>query len=137
MSLSARSLANLKEAHPDLQRVIYQLIKDYPGLKFQINDAQRGRAEQEAAYRNKTSKAHFGQSAHNYKPAVALDIYPLPVSFTKIQPYRDLAKAIISTASKLGVGIEWGGSWPSLRDYPHYELSNWKTLVKQGKVKLI
>lgn len=137
MSLSAKSLANLKEAHPDLQKIVNQLMVDYPGIKFQINDAQRGRVEQETAYRNRTSKAHFGQSAHNYKPAVALDIYPLPVSFTKLQPYRNLAKAFISTANKLGIGIEWGGSWTSIKDFPHFELSNWKTLVKQGKVKLI
>jgi peptidoglycan L-alanyl-D-glutamate endopeptidase CwlK len=137
MPLDAKSQKNLAEAHPLLQKVVNQFLIDYPNVAFQINDAQRGRAEQEHAYQNKTSRAHFGQSAHNFKPAVALDIFPKPVQFSKWQPYQMFAKEFLSTARKLGIAITWGGSWTKIKDGPHFELSDWQSRVKRGEVKLI
>jgi peptidoglycan L-alanyl-D-glutamate endopeptidase CwlK len=26
--------------------------------------------------------------------------------------------------------VEWGGSWKSFKDAPHFELKNWKTYIK-------
>jgi len=135
--LDAKSLNNLKQAHPLLQKVVQQFQIDFPNVQFQINDAQRGRAEQEQAYRNKTSRAHFGQSAHNYKPAVALDIYVKPVQFAKWAPYQMFAKEFLSSAAKVGVSLTWGGSWTSIKDGPHFELSDWQARVKRGEVKLL
>lgn len=135
--LSTVSLKNLAEAHPLLQKVVAQFQKDFPDVQFQINDAQRGRPEQETAFKKRTSNAHFGQSAHNFKPAVALDIYVRPVQFAKWGPYALFAKEFLASAARVGVDLTWGGSWKTIKDGPHFELSDWQARVKKGEVKLL
>jgi len=40
--------------------------------------------------------------------------------------YDTIATAMKMAARELGVTIEWGGDWVSLRDGPHYQLP-WET----------
>ena len=40
--------------------------------------------------------------------------------------YDRIAVAMKSAAEELGVPIEWGGDWASLKDGPHYQLP-WET----------
>lgn len=132
--LSTSSKKNLLEAHPLLQKLINQFVLDYPNFPIQVNDARRGRAEQEKAFAHGNSRAHFGQSAHNYTPAIALDIYPLPVNFNKLQPFRDMGIKVKVTAKKLGIPIAWGGDWKSIKDFPHFELTPWTSYAKKAKL---
>lgn len=123
---SNRSLAALKELHPDLQRVASAAIKK---IDFVLLDAQRGRVEQEKAFRAGNSKARFGQSAHNYTPAIAFDLCPYPINW-KWQQFVTISKIILPIAASMSIPLRWGGDWnmngsytdEHFLDWGHYEL---------------
>lgn len=131
------SLRNLKQLHPDLQMVLREAIKEFD---FKIMDAQRGRAEQEYAFKKGNTKAHFGQSAHNYIPAIACDIYPYPIDFDDIGRFKDMARVVLRIAKAHKVPLRWGGDWnmdgntADGWDFPHFELHPWRTWAKKSKL---
>jgi peptidoglycan L-alanyl-D-glutamate endopeptidase CwlK len=134
----AGAAARLKKAHPLLQKLMNAAREK---TAFTILDSQRGRAAQELAFRQKRSKAHFGQSAHNWAPAIALDVAPLPVNWKNIKPFADLAKIVLPLAKEMGIPIRWGGDWnmngktadERFIDMPHYELHPWRKFAKTAK----
>jgi peptidoglycan L-alanyl-D-glutamate endopeptidase CwlK len=134
-TLSATSLARINASHPLLQKLWMACAADPACPPFMMLDAQRGRQAQERAFALGHSRAHFGQSAHNWSPAVADDVVPYPVDWNNLDRFRKLAAFVKAKASKLGIPIVWGGDWPKLKDMPHYELSSWRELVRLGKVK--
>jgi peptidoglycan L-alanyl-D-glutamate endopeptidase CwlK len=78
----------------------------------------------------KVTNAKAGQSPHNYNPSFAFDIGFIgfdkkmdwnPILFSK---FNDC----LTSVSNL---VEWGGSWKSFKDAPHFELKNWKTYIKK------
>ncbi len=130
-TFSTRSLKAREELHPLLQKIVDAAIKE---TDFVILDAQRGRAEQERAFAEKKSRAHFGQSAHNYSPAIAMDIVPYPVDWSDTKRFRDLHAVIMRIAEEQGTPITWGGNFTSLVDMPHYELKPWREWAKKSKL---
>lgn len=138
-TFSAKSLALLDKLHPKLKAVLVEAIKE---TDFTIMDSMRGRAAQEAAFAKGNSKAHFGDSAHNYDPAVAVDIAPYPVDFKNIQRFKDLAAIVLRIAKAQGVTLRWGGDWnmdgstADGWDFPHFELHPWREWAKRDS-KLI
>lgn len=125
------SKRNLAEAHPLLQQLFNAVI-----LKTDctVLDAQRNRAQQEQAFALGHSRAHFGQSAHNWSPAVAVDVVPYPLDWSDTKAFQALAKVVMATAKDLDIPIVWGGSWPTLKDMPHYQLGpDWRTWAKKSK----
>jgi peptidoglycan LD-endopeptidase CwlK len=136
---SKRSLKSLAELHPDLQRVASEAINE---VDFVILDAQRGRAEQEKAFKAGNSKAHFGQSAHNWIPAVALDVVPYPIDFNNVAGFKAIAKAFLAAAKRLDVPLRWGGDWDMdgdwkderFLDWGHFELNPWRDFAKHSKL---
>lgn len=130
-SFGQESKDNLAQAHPDLQRLFNAVIEEYD---CKVLDAQRNHDEQEAAFRKGNSRAHFGQSPHNYIPAIALDVVPYPIDWKDLKRFRALAKIVKAKAVELDIPIQWGGDWTSIKDYPHYELSPWRTYAKQASL---
>jgi hypothetical protein len=112
------------------------IFDDYPGfdpgirawfIQFQktnpnwhISCAGRGRDEQEKCFNEKTSRAHWGESAHNYN--CAIDTFQLVdgVYVLDKQSYLDLL------APKLPKWIEWGYEWKSFPELPHLQRRNFK-----------
>lgn len=133
MPLSASSQARLAKAHPVLRKLFAAVALE---TNIAVLDSQRGRVAQEKAFALGNSKAHFGQSAHNWSPSVAVDVVPYPIDWNNLQRFRDLNVVVRRVAAKQGVAdnITWGGSW-KFQDMPHYELSDWKQLVAAKKVK--
>jgi peptidoglycan L-alanyl-D-glutamate endopeptidase CwlK len=127
----AASKRNLAEAHPLLQQLFNEVIKD---ANCTVLDAQRGRKAQELAFAQGHSKAHFGDSAHNYVPAVALDVVPYPLDWNDLASFRTLAAMVKIKAKQLSIPIQWGGDWKGLVDMPHYELSPWRDWAKKSKL---
>lgn len=133
----AASKRALFRAHPDLQKVLMEAIKV---TDFRILDSTRGKDAQERAYANGNSKAHFGQSAHNYSPAIAVDLFPAPYNWNDRKSFIDLSKVILPLAKGMGVPLRWGGDWNmdgSTKDgwdLPHYELHPWRTWAKTVKL---
>jgi peptidoglycan L-alanyl-D-glutamate endopeptidase CwlK len=143
------SLARLEGAHPLLQKVMHAAIEKYD---FTVLQSQRGRADQEEAFRRGNTRAHFGQSAHNWDPAIALDVAPYPIDWSPSANWRfiDLNKVIgcfnpatgfgYGLAKEMKIPLRWGGDWHfsgktgGLVDLPHYELHPWRAWAKKSKL---
>ncbi len=129
---SKTSAERLSTCDKELQRLFYEVVKTFD---CSITCGHRGEAEQEEAFRNGTSRAHFGQSAHNFDPSKAVDVIPYPVDWTDYDKFNELAKHVFKTAEKLGISIKWGGNWETAYskvdpktakhfvDMPHWELT--------------
>jgi peptidoglycan L-alanyl-D-glutamate endopeptidase CwlK len=130
--LSDKSQAALSAAHPLLKKWIATVIADNPKLKFQILEARRGRSDQERAFAKGNSKARFGQSAHNWTPALALDITPVPLDWNNVAAFKALAPPFKAAAKKAGVPLRWLG--PVMGDYPHWELDPWRDYTASAKL---
>jgi peptidoglycan L-alanyl-D-glutamate endopeptidase CwlK len=136
-TFSSASKASRVKLHPKLRELVDEAIKE---IDFKILDATRGRAAQEKAFRRGHSKVHFGNSAHNYVPAIAMDLFPAPYDWDNRQAFINLSKVILRIAKKRGIPIRWGGDWnmdgnlSDGWDMPHYELHPWKDWAKKSKL---
>lgn len=119
------SSQRLATCHPDIRKVCEQLIKTYD---FSVTCGHRGKADQEAAYKNGNSKVRWPNSAHNALPSNAVDLVPYPVDWNDIGRFKELAAGFLAIANfmrELGIikhEFVWGGNWRTLKDYPHFEL---------------
>lgn len=138
-SFSKASLASRKKLHPLLRDIVDEAIKE---IDFKILDSTRGRAAQTKAFLQGNSKAPFGQSAHNYVPAIAMDLFPAPYDWNDTAAFIKLSKVIMRIAAKKGIKLRWGGDWnmdgdkttSDNWDKPHYELHPWREYAKQSKL---
>lgn len=89
-----------------------------------ITCGHRNKEDQEKAFSDGKSKAHFGQSKHNSFPSKAVDICPCPIKWDKddIRWYKMIALAY-DTARLLGIKIRCGMFF-SFEDFPHIELED-------------
>lgn len=134
------SKKRLSMARPELQVVANAAILQ---TDFMVLDSLRGRLAQEKAFRTKMSKARFGESAHNYFPAIAYDLFPAPYDWDNTKAFVDLSEVILSIAKEKGIPLRWGGDWnmdgnnpgdTDNWDKPHYELHPWRTWAKKSKL---
>lgn len=143
------SKRSLKSAHPKLQFLLNEAIKV---VDFKILDSLRGRAAQEKAFRQGHSKAHFGQSAHNYKPAIAVDLFPAPYDWDDRKAFVKLYDVLgffdpptgrgkgLALEHRIGLrcGLDWhmDGVNKGRDDWDggHYELHPWRDWAKQSKL---
>lgn len=136
-AFSQKSKDLVSKLMPELQIILNEAIKEYD---FTVMDSTRGRAAQELAFKKGNSKAHFGQSAHNYQPAVAVDIAPYPVDFNNVQRFKDMAAVVLRIAKEKGIPLRWGGDWnmdgstADGWDFPHFELHPWRDWAKKSKL---
>lgn len=136
---NSRSLADL---HPDLvkaweyaehefvdmypERSVPILTQTYRSKQVQNNLFKIGRTEgKKGAF---VTNAKGGESPHNFYPALAFDI-----GFThngkdmdwNTENFRVFADILLK---KFRESVTWGGNFKSLKDRPHFELTNWKNL---------
>lgn len=140
MGMSKSSERSLRKALEPLQHLFFEVAKKTDII---ILDSIRGKAAQELAYRSGHSKVRFGQSAHNYVPALALDVCPAPIDWNSRQPFITLGKNfVLPLAKELKIPIRWGADWnmnsdltdEKFSDLPHYELHPWRDWAKQCKL---
>jgi hypothetical protein len=116
----------------DLKQWFKTLQKEHP--EAHISCAGRGKQDQEEAVIRKASKAHFGQSAHNYN--AALDFFELAGKSSKDIYEREWFESVL--APEIPDWIEWygkpGAKFPEL---PHVELKGWRQLASKGILKLV
>jgi hypothetical protein len=113
----------LQSAHVSLQSFAKEFQKKNPD--GHISWAHRGEDDQQAAYVQGKSKATFGNSPHNYRPALAIDWFRLTDSGARWDApwFRDK----LGPAARAH-GLVWGGDFKSFVDLPHVEMANWKGL---------
>jgi len=122
----------------DLRALVDEVIKYYD---FSIVCSHRGQEEQERAFNAGNSKAHFGQSAHNFFPSFAVDIYPYPTPYVQKKgvlylddnspEWNKMVCTFKNTAKMMGIDIVCGADFKTLKDFPHIEIADWKTRVKE------
>lgn len=121
---SKLSKERLATAHPDLQRLFNEVIKD---VDCTVLYGHRGKKEQDDAYARGNSGLQWPNSKHNKKPSLAVDVVPWPVNWNDLESFVRLSRIVKLKAKLLGIPIVWGGDWKKLVDMPHYELKQEKT----------
>lgn len=126
-----RSEKNIAALHPRVQPYARALIlrAGAKGWNFQITSGLRTYAEQDALFarRPKVTNARGGYSNHNF--GCAFDV----TLFSGSAPVWDspLYKALGALGQDLG--LEWGGSWKSIKDEPHFQLRpSWAAGMSEG-----
>lgn len=126
-----RSLKNLSEAHPDLQRLFHKVIQEYDCT---VIEGHRPEAEQNKMFEQEKSKLKWPDSNHNKIPSYAVDVVPYPINWStnKWNMYRfyHFAGFVRGVALEAGIKIRWGGDWngnfkhndQNFHDLPHFEL---------------
>jgi peptidoglycan L-alanyl-D-glutamate endopeptidase CwlK len=123
---SRKSIDILNQCHSDLIKLMRAVGEEY---NCSIVCGYRGKEEQEDCFNKGTSKAHFGQSPHNYSPALAVDCVPYPTLWSDENKLKELAGIIKIKAIDLEIEITWGGDFPGFPDLPHYQLKNWLKMI--------
>ena len=126
-TISKRRLAS---CHEDLQRVANEVIKH---IDCTVVCGHRDEKAQNDAFRNRLSKARWGESKHNAvneagePESRAMDLMPyhdsLPhIQWKNTQEITEFANFVLGVAAGLGVKLKWGGRFKNFFDGPHYEL---------------
>lgn len=140
-------MRDIKQLHPELQKKIAQLqeLCKAKGITIGIAECVRTVAEQDALYaKGRTTggsivtncKGSTYSSMHQW--GVAFDFY-LKVDVDGDGKWSDDiyndATGLFETVGKLGqsIGLEWGGSWKSFKDKPHFQLPDWGSTASKLK----
>lgn len=140
-------MRDTKALHPDLQKKIIQLQKlcKKNGITIRIGECVRTVAEQDALYAQGRTKSGIKvtnckgstySSMHQW--GIAADFYLMMDidgdGKTSDDAFNN-ATRLFNKVGKLGqsVGLEWGGSWKSPVDMPHFQLPDWGSTAKQLK----
>lgn len=126
LSLDAFSLYNKFGMGMKDAKIDYILTCTYRSDDEQAKLFAQGRT----APGNVVTNAPPGQSAHNCvnpaggPAARAFDIVPV----VNGKPCWDSANPVWQSVGKIGeaVGLEWAGRWKSFKEFPHFQLPNWK-----------
>ena len=130
MKLPPSSLAKLRGVHPDLVRVVLRCADDWKDADtaFIITCGVRTLAEQKvlvAKGASKTMRSRHIPAANGYAHAVDLAAVIKGQLRWDWPLYDRLAKAMKAAAKAEKVPLEWGGSWSTFKDGPHFQLP-WK-----------
>lgn len=133
----------LAELHPVLEAKVRQICSMLGG-RVTPYCGYRGPAEQRDAHELGFSKAVFGQSPHNFHPALAcdlvldprrVDVAPHPENTAFPDLWDDHSPAALATwtdldaaAKELGLDRVWLST--RKRDFPHVQLPGWQQLAK-------
>lgn len=122
-----RSMQNLNECHPDLQKLFSEVIKH---IDCSVIEGHRGEYTQNLYYHSGKSKLKFPQSKHNQTPSLAADVVPYPIDWIDRGRFYHFVGFVRGIASQLGIRIRCGADWDgdnsfkdqSFHDLPHFEL---------------
>ena len=124
-------MREIKQLHPRLQEKIKELLAvcEKKGLKIQITECLRTRSEQDALYAQGRTKP--GNKVTNAPGSSYSSMHQWGVAFDFCRAdgkgaYQN-EDSFFEKVGRLGegVGLEWGGSWKSIKDNPHFQLPDW------------
>jgi peptidoglycan L-alanyl-D-glutamate endopeptidase CwlK len=126
-----RTERNIRTLHPKAQLAARRFLAAAraAGIDARIISGTRTYAEQEALYRigrfgdtrKKVTNAKAGASNHNFGYAWDIGIFENGKYLTTVTPYK-------RASAHCPAGVEWGGSWRTFPDPPHYQLAVGKSL---------
>ena len=140
-------MRDIKQLHPDLQKKLEQLkmLCAKNGITIGISECLRTVAEQDALYAKGRTAA--GSIVTNCKGSTYSSMHQWGVAFdfylimdvdgdgqTADDAFND-ATGLFEKVGKIGqsIGLEWGGSWKSFVDRPHFQLPNWGSTASKLK----
>lgn len=119
--------------HEELLAWFMDLQERHP--EAHVSCAGRGEIEQEGHYQVGRSKAHFGESAHNYN--CALDLFEMWGNPKHIYE-NEWFQAVIRPEIEKHQWLNWYGSKDAkFKELPHVEVRNWRELRDQGLIHLV
>lgn len=133
VKLGKTSRRRLGTCCPPIQTIVKAAASD-PNCPcdFGVVCGYRGKGGQESAFASKKSNARWGESDHNVMKgdnpfSMGIDLAPYSSEINNYiwdddDLYAALASHIMSTATRLGFKVEWGGNYKSIKDLPHYSL---------------
>lgn len=143
-------MRNINDLHPKLQNKIIELkklVKKELGIEIGISECLRTKAEQDVLYaKGRTTagsivtncKGSSYSSMHQW--GVAFDFYLIydvdKDGKTSDDAYNNQTK-LFNKVGAIGqkIGLEWGGSWKSIVDLPHFQLPDWGSTATKLKQK--
>lgn len=111
------------------------------GCDYILISGNRTCAEQNALYEQGRSKpgkivtnAKCGQSNHNFGIGADAGVFSGKLYLDESDPARAAKVHKACSEHAAACGLEWGGSWTSLKDLPHYEVKTGLTLAQKRSV---
>lgn len=124
-------MRDITKLHPLLQEKATQLVSECVknGLIIAIGECVRTVVEQDALYSKGKTKP--GIKVTNAKGSTYSSMHQWGIAFDFYRndgkgAYND-TDGFFTKVGKIGksIGLEWGGSWISIKDKPHFQLPNW------------
>lgn len=125
---SYKSKQNLASAHPDLQRLFNEVVKEFDLIILcghrPVEEQQRLYAQGRTAPGKRVTNIDGVRvkGRHNYRPALAIDAAPYPLDWSDTARFREMGEVVEKVAARLGIQVSWGGRWKRFVDLPHFEL---------------
>jgi len=104
----SKSEEQIATLHPDLQRVLREVIKL---MDISVVQGYRSPEEQDRAFREGNSELRAGESKHNKLPSLAVDIHPYPYDPEDRERFTYMAGMVVGVAHAMGIRVRWGGDW--------------------------
>ena len=139
-------MRDVKKLHPKLQQKLKELIAlcAKNGIKIKVTECVRTIQEQDALYAK--GRTVPGSKVTNCKGSSYSSMHQWGVAFDYVInqdtdndsdiDINDLYNSkLMSVVGKLGqsIGLEWGGSWKSIVDKPHFQLPDWGSTATKLK----
>lgn len=118
-SFSRRSEQNLVGVNADLVRVVRRALVISP-VDFGVIEGLRTKERQKQMVAQGSSQTM--NSRHLTGHAVDVYAYPTPEGSWEWQFYQQISEAFKQAGKELGIPVEWGGNWATLKDGPHFQL---------------
>ena len=122
------SSERLATCHPDLQRLMLEVIKHWDcSVTYGI------RTEEEQKQMVAKGKSITMNSKHLRQPdgySHAVDVVPYPIDWDDHKRFYYFGGFVLGIAKSLGIKVRWGGDWngnmdvkdQNFNDLPHFEL---------------
>ena len=141
-------MKDVTQLHPRLQEKFKLLQKKCAkkGIKIKATECLRTAKEQDALYAKgrtapgpKVTNASGKDAKSMHQWGVAVDIViDMDADKDGDVDIRDLYNVkLLNVVGKIGesIGLEWGGSWKSIVDKPHFQLPDWGSTPAKLKAK--
>ncbi len=116
---SQRSEKNLAGVKPQLVAVVRRAL-ELSDVDFGITEGLRTEERQKQLVAE--GKSQTMNSRHLTGNAVDVVAYVGSAISWDWPLYEQIARAFKQAAAELGIAIEWGGDWKTLKDGPHFQL---------------
>lgn len=118
--LSNKSLDRLKGVNPDLVKVVKRAI-ELTEVDFSVGEGLRTIERQKELVAKGASQTMKSRHITGH----AVDLYAIvdcTVSW-EWKYYSKISESVMKAAKELGVDVEWGGNWKTIKDGPHFQLT--------------